>query len=317
MSCKDGSCGSTGGECKCGGKARGVTCSAECDGSQLRLEALRRREPGCGPSRCEKGIVWRPDCRDIAERLVAAGVAKLFRTKQGAALAFSNGLTVLVSDLCNDNPFGLPFNCERRASEFSWSDVAQVMDTYAFEPISTEADFAGVAAVPGVAGWYYIRLGGLGVSHAFCLKNISITADIAGGATGVPVIPVGVGVGGETIACGDGETGDEGSYVRVWERPTRANPSAIQVTEGRCECTELCAWTPARGGEAFYFATPVDLVITSVVATFEVTRCSWLSDNPKGCCVESVNGRTASIAPGYDGALRAEPGAQPFLPPVL
>lgn len=175
-------------------------------------------------------------------------------------------------DLCAE--FGPHFNCERRASDFSPTDVESVMKVYAEETVSVTVPYLPVPNTTG--NWYYFTLGAIGVSHRFCLESISAAQinPLTGAET--PIAIINAAVAGERIAC---SVTSQGSYVHVGEQPAKAKPGDIEITTARCACKNLCALTPARGGEFYMFQTAAPLVIPvdgTMTATVTVRRDCWL-----------------------------------------
>jgi len=167
--------------------------------------------------------------------------------------------------------FGPHWNCERRSSDMSPSDVHAVMRTYAWQT----ATITGVTAVPGNANWYYVALGALNVSHTFCVEEITAIVTAGG-----PNVANNVAIGGERIVCAPIK---QGAYQHAGETPVAADPGDIDITPERCACKTLCAKTPARGNEFVYFHTAAPIAAgnhATTVVTVKIARKCWLE------CVE-------------------------------
>lgn len=206
--------------------------------------------------------------------------------------------------------FGPHFNCERRSSDLSPSQVESIMKTYAEETATTTAGTAH--AVPGATTgfWYYVSLGALGVSHTFCLEAIS---GVTTGAAAIPI--VNAGVGGERIAC---SAASPGQYAHVGESPAKARPGDIEITANRCACKNLCASTPARGAEFYYFQTAAELSaadVAAAVVTLTVTRKCWLKCIDR--CVPPLGSQVLITDTATTGVIAAAPrnttGVIPFV----
>lgn len=323
-----------GGSCGCEktiSDGTGINCNGDKTAYLNRLERFRVCEPycdngGCKPKR-RRMTATRVEvtCRDLFAHLLKLGVAVYTTTEDGPAIIIagvrnaageltSDSLTVptnLCEAVCACSFFGPSFNAEARASEYSPNDVEAIAKAYGYEtPAMTPASSIG-------GGWYAIALGALGASHVFCLDEIVAQDVPANGGAATPLIVTAVAIGGERVACGDGDPGaDEGSYVRVFDTPVEANPRDIKTTEYRCKCVNLCAWTPARGAEFFYvkFSTaPAGIV--QVQPT--VQRCDFLSVPEAESCVGPMGARvvaTSGHIATYTGDLRTTAGAPPFLP---
>ena len=344
--------------CRCNGACRG----GNKDAWKSDLLSLYECEPWCGNGGCTLSMVGprtaersRMDemCRASLQALVVAGAVQFVTTDNGPAVRFPSGLQILVRDFCKfgcgDDDcarFGPHFNSETRISEFSPRDVESVGKAWAYSneklPLNTDVLLHhGYVEVDGASGkWYAGFLAPLGVSHTFCLEEIAVKikwffSPAAGGEVPVespfsPVAVTAVAIGGVGVACGTGQNkSDTGSYQRVLEVPTEADPEAIDTTRERCACEQLCEFTPARGAEAFYWqleelvppVPPAGYVVGGYVleARVKVRRCDWLMTPPTWKCVNS-QGNRVSVAK-FDEALvvpvprdvRAAGGAIPFL----
>lgn len=330
MSC---SCSGGAGK-KCGGNcgSKKIRCDGSCDGTELRLDAFRRHEPGCADSasRCrprKRKSNW--SCEALVEALVCAGVA----ARHEGCLIFHghNGgppIRVKESVLCETNVYGPHFGCERRDSTLAPEDVEAVIQGYGEEEIAVigDPDDPGVNIEYIGGEWFRIVLGPIGVSHTFCFDSLEL---LFGTGAGQAVVATRIGVAGEDIACRTG-----GGYIRVWNRPETGSADSLEVTEYRCRCDNdsICAWTPGRGGEAILVRLPgfdpTAANIATLRGTLSLKRCNWLSGPPSGeCCVENINGRVPSVEATdlagvegvdtvYTGLLRIEIGLRVYLPGV-
>lgn len=340
--------------CQCENKEK-CTCQSGCKGAMRNawkcdLDNLYRQEPWCGNGGCvpRHGGPERDAVRLQAALggLVQAGAVQYELGPEGAYLIFPNGYRAKVASLCAaESEYGPHFNRERRVSDFSPRDIESVAAAFGWTsealPINSAVVQGGYSNVPGTTGWFLGWLAALGVSHIFCLEEITIRVtfhfqhatepalDIT-----VPATVTAVAVGGICVVCGDGEEdADEGSYVRALAAPEQADPEAIDITPERCACDELCAYTPARGAEVFYFkydtpATPVPpagyTLITqnpfAVSVSVKVRRCAWLSLDEAFLCVNAMGNLIPSnptglpnTAGGVTTAIRATGGDIPFL----
>jgi len=195
------------------------------------------------------------------------------------------------SDLGSDCAiYGPHGNCSRRDSDLSPVDVQSVAEAYTDESVPATA----LTKLPGVADWYYVALGALGVSHVFCLLEATVTQIVAGGPN-VNVVPTALGVAGSRLVCTTPVlTGPatiayaEGTYQWASDRPCKAKPG-WDITTGRCRCEPPpCAATPsgtAGGGQEFFlFHLPGFVAGDTLVASFRVSRCDWLLCVEPGIC---------------------------------
>jgi len=343
-------CRCKGGSCKGGNK----------DAWKEDLADLYLCEPFCGNGGCTVTLcsaktlerqAMEAQCRQALSALVQSELGVQYKnTPDGPAVVFPTGLEILVRDFCRigcgDDDcarFGPNFNNETRVSDFSPSDVEAVAKawTYSSETL-TPTDLLAVGGFYFVQGtWRMGVLAPLGLSHTFCLEEIRVRyryryVSILGGppdvfSSWIPGLVQAVAIGGVAVGCGTGRTAsDTGSYVRVLQVPTEADPESIDVTPERCACEELCDFTTARGAEVFYFKleslepapAPPDGygpgILQPLDVNVKVRRCDWLSTPPEWKCINAIGNRlvvsTLTLtSPGFPIEVRAEGGAVPFL----
>lgn len=268
------------------------SCKGYCEIDRRTLMDFRRCEPWCfngpacvrpGPPDCDNGSCsLEGKCLSPLATLLLAGVkggciavCTDATGKSGFKLPGPGPCVVTLGDL-DCFRFGPHFNSLRRSPYISPTAAEAIAATYEFETVTFTT--GGPVVVGG--NWYAGALGALGLSHQFCVYEVTATYDVGGVATAAAII--GVGVGGERIACGDGANGfaNEGFYSLVAESPRKADPEELEVTDGRCRCRDLCALTPADGLEFIYVQAttlagaplPAD---TQLTVTARISRCNW------------------------------------------
>lgn len=266
------------------------SCKGFCDIDKQTLADFRRCEPWCssgpgcvrpGPSDCGGGAcsLEGKALTPTATLLLAAvkgGCVQLCTDANGKAgfkLPGAAGPCIVSLGELDCQRFGPHFNALRRSPNISPLMAEAIAATYEFETVTVTTSAESLA--PG--GWFGGALGALGLSHQFCVYELSAVVNLA---VPVPGVIIGAGVGGERAVCGDGANGDEGFYVLAADTPRKADPEELTVTDGRCKCRDLCALTPADGLEFIYaqvtlaggLPVPVD---TTITITARVSRCNW------------------------------------------
>ena len=321
--------------CKTGGANAAV--DYEKRGRQ-RIAALQACEPWCGGGGCPTGR--RADLpplytflRDLgAERLRKAGF-ELCKDDSGRlgvrpvspATGKHCGPCIPLESCDECAEFGPHANAARRRPDLSPTDIKAIASGFNWESMTLgpQADPLGnqqpITRVPGSGDWFIAGSPSLGVSHRFCVHSLSAFISPPEGAPIVNVPITGVRLAGARIAC---EAGPTGAYTWVVDFSTAANPTNLRVTEYRCECDDLCKWTPEQGWEFIMFQAPtLDLVdIPSTTLRVEVSRDDWLVEVDD--CVSALSNRFLMYAGFLDpsgfafnpNVTRTVAGQIPFIP---
>lgn len=284
---------------KCKNKEKCAGCSGACPGIPDHLLALWRAcEPWCmdggcrpgphpypHPAPCAGGLCPVPQATASVYNAPGAGVGPNiigllnYAVSVGAlaqcvdanglpGYAIPGGPCIISKADCDCfKRFGTHFNEETRLSFITPTMGEAIALTFSAETVTL------INPVEIQDDWWMVDLGALGLSHKFCLKEAS-AVDV----NGAPVLVDNVAIAGSRMACDEDEPG---FGIHVINTPTPADPEDIDVTPERCACEELCATTPAGGGEFFFIHVPPGATPTEIKV--KVRRCDWLK--PADHCI--------------------------------
>lgn len=294
MSCTEGSCNCEGASEDTGQRTCWSCSPCAAKRTEKRLAALFACEPfcrlpGCGPVDCKP-------CRSP-------------KGERGYML----GGKFFPLDAIDCAIFGPHANCERRLSEFSPTDIKNIIDSF-----SAPEDF-NIVATNIFGTWWAVPLGSLAVAHVVCLLEYGATGQlVAGGNVVLPVFQAGI--TGLRQACADPP--QTGSRVWVIDKLCRAEPGS-DITAGRCRCIKPpCQATPALGGEVVMMDLGFDAAnlpggVGGITLSGQVRRCDWLLCVSGSVCPIENRILVSSLPAAFEAplrALRVEPGAIPFAP---
>jgi len=136
------------------------------------------------------------------------------------------------------------WNCQQTELDLAPCDIRRI--TRELKLVSFTDEAAGAIAAGSTID---IIFADAGVSHSLCIEYLLVENVTAGVGTAIPISQITL--QGERIAEEGG-----GSYVHVWDYADPERPTYLGITDGRCECRNLCTGVPAEGKARVQFQLP-------------------------------------------------------------
>lgn len=136
------------------------------------------------------------------------------------------------------------WNCQQTELDLAPCDIRRI--TREQKLVSFTDTQAGAVAAGSTID---VIFADVGVSHDLCIEYLLVESVSAGVGTAIPISQITL--QGERIAEEGG-----GSYVHVWDYADPERPTYLGITDGRCECRNLCTGVPAEGKARVQFTLP-------------------------------------------------------------
>ncbi|MDC0719924.1 hypothetical protein [Nannocystis bainbridge] len=136
------------------------------------------------------------------------------------------------------------WNCQQVQLDLAPCDIRRI--TREQKLVSFTGTAAGAIAANSTID---VLFGEIGVSHTLCIEHLLVENVTNGTGVALPISQITL--QGERIAQESG-----GSYVHVWDFAEPERPEYLGITDGRCECKQLCTGVPSQAKARIQFQLP-------------------------------------------------------------